>query len=97
MINSMIKYLIVGIFVSLFMIWYYRKDGTTKVKYELYFAVIGPLIWPLQIIKFTIDEIRELFNKNISIWKKIAISYRILLILFIVILFFYPHVFLPRL
>jgi len=53
-----IRYLIFGFLFTLFMIFYYRRDGQTKQKYELYWAVIGPLIWPVQFLKLIIDLIK---------------------------------------
>lgn len=50
-------YLIIGVVVSLYMIYHYRRDGTTNRKYELYWAVISPFIFPLLILKFIIDVI----------------------------------------
>ncbi len=50
-----IIYSIIGILVILFSINFYRKDGTTNRKNELYMASIGFLIWPIQIIKILYD------------------------------------------
>ncbi len=53
-------YLIIGFIFTLFMVFYYRSDGQTKRKYELYFAVLGPVIWPIQLITF----ITHLINRK---------------------------------
>lgn len=44
------------------MIKFYREDGQSKKNGELYFAAIGALIWPLQLLAF----IRDWWNKK---WK----------------------------
>lgn len=55
MVQHILYYLLTGFCVTLISIRYYRKDGQSKDKYELYFATIGPLIWPLLVIKAIID------------------------------------------
>lgn len=52
-------YYLIGFFITLMSIFIYRRKGNTTRKYELYFALIGPFIWPIQIIKWIID----CFNK----------------------------------
>ena len=54
--SLLLIYIIIGYFVSSYMVWKYRTDGTTDKKYELYFAVFGSLIWPIQLIKYWIDK-----------------------------------------
>lgn len=60
----LILYLIVGIIVTWFMIYHYRKDGTTNQKNELYWAAIGVFIFPLQIIMFILNKVND--KKNIK-------------------------------
>ena len=52
-------YLIIGIIVSLFTIWVFRRDGTTKKPFELYLAVIAPLLWPAVLVLMVIDLRRK--------------------------------------
>lgn len=44
------SYFFIGIIVTLISIFVYRNDGQTKKYFELYFAILGVLLWPLQII-----------------------------------------------
>lgn len=44
----------IGYVISFSMILRYRPDGQSKKKYELYLALIGPFLWPLQLIKFAL-------------------------------------------
>ena len=55
----MIEYYFLGVLSTLFFIYYYRKDGTTDRKGELYWAVIGHLVFPVLWAKFFYD----LYNK----------------------------------
>lgn len=48
-------YLIVGIIITIISILWYRPTGTPFKKGELLLAIIGCLIWPLQIIKWITD------------------------------------------
>jgi hypothetical protein len=52
-----IIYFLIGISVSFLSIYVFRKDGTTKVQGELYWAVISPFIWPIVLIKLIYDKI----------------------------------------
>jgi hypothetical protein len=58
MTNFEIYYLI-GVFVSCYMIWFYLVKLKRQVK-PLYvmLAIVGPLIWPLQIIKHIYDLLK---------------------------------------
>lgn len=52
-------YYLIGVLVSVYMIWFYL----IKLKRPVYarhalFAMIGPLIWPLQIAKHISDLIK---------------------------------------
>jgi hypothetical protein len=53
-------YLLIGVFVSVYMIHYYKiklkKPVTTS---DILLSVIGPLIWPLQIVKHIFDRIKK--------------------------------------
>jgi hypothetical protein len=53
-------YLLIGVFVSVYMIHYYKiklkKPVTTS---DALLAIIGPLIWPLQIVKHIFDRIKK--------------------------------------
>lgn len=51
------NYYSIGIAVTLYCIWYYRRDGQSRKPNELYWAVIGPVIWPLLVLKFLFDRI----------------------------------------
>lgn len=49
-------YLAIGIAVSLHMINFYKKDPNKQIsKKDLKLAVIGPFIWPVQIVKYILD------------------------------------------
>jgi hypothetical protein len=48
-------YHIFGILITFMCIFFFRKDGKTNKKYELYFAAFAPLIWPVVLILFIID------------------------------------------
>jgi len=45
-----------GTLSTLFFIWHYRKDGSTPKKMELYWAAIGPIIFPILWVKFFFDK-----------------------------------------
>ena len=50
-------YLAIGIYVSFYMINFYKKNLSDKISTtHLKLAVIGPFIWPLQIIKHILDR-----------------------------------------
>lgn len=49
-----ITYLVIGYLVSLYMIWFYRhreKTKSTPNQTDAIGALIGPFVWPLQILK----------------------------------------------
>ncbi len=52
-------YLSFGVPISLFFVWYYRKDGHTRQPNELYWATLAPFLWPLLIAKFLLDRVVE--------------------------------------
>lgn len=56
-----IIYYITGVVVSIYHIWYYRysKDNQQPKKSDSLLAIIGPWIWPLQIIKHIIDRTKK--------------------------------------
>ena len=52
--NYIICYYIIGVLVSMYFIYYYRLSDKTKTrpsKNDAWLALIGPWIFPLQIIK----------------------------------------------
>ncbi len=56
-------YYILGIIISLYMIWFYMiKNHSAVGVRHLFLAIIGPLVWPLQIIKHLYD----LFTNKIT-------------------------------
>ena len=58
MTNFEIYYLI-GVFVSCYMIWFYLIKLKRQVKpSHAMLAIVGPLIWPLQIIKHIYDLLK---------------------------------------
>jgi len=58
MTNFEIYYLI-GVLVSCYMIWFYliKLQRQVKPSYVI-LAIVGPLIWPLQIIKHIYDLLK---------------------------------------
>lgn len=52
-------YYLTGIIVSIYMIWFYLIKLKRPLS-PLYFllAIIGPLVWPLQIVKHIYDLVR---------------------------------------
>jgi hypothetical protein len=52
-------YYYIGVLVTLFCIWYYRPTGESQKPNELYLAVLGPIVWPLLVLKFFLDRILE--------------------------------------
>lgn len=57
-------YLLIGILISLICIYRYRKDGQTIRNFELYFAVLGVLIWPLLVVKYIYDLLNKKDNNE---------------------------------
>ena len=51
-------YLHLGIIVALYAVYLFRRDGTTKKPYELYLAIIAPIIWPAVLILLVLDLLR---------------------------------------
>lgn len=52
-------YYLIGLIVSFYMIWFYRFSIKTKRRPKVmdsFGGLIGPWIWPLQIIKHVIDN-----------------------------------------
>lgn len=49
-------YYLTGVIVSIYMIWFYliKLKGPLSPLYFL-LAIIGPLVWPLQIVKHIFD------------------------------------------
>ena len=45
-------YLAIGVAVSLFMTWYYMGRHKAPNTGNIYLGVIGPFVWPLQLVKF---------------------------------------------
>lgn len=52
-------YYYIGVLVTLFCVWWYRPQGESQKSNELYLAVIGPIIWPLLILKFFLDRVLD--------------------------------------
>jgi hypothetical protein len=52
-------YIYIGLLVTLFMIWFHRRNGTPLQENELYWAALGPFLWPLQVMKWLVDRILE--------------------------------------
>ena len=58
-----IIYLILGIFTSFYMINFYKNKLNDPISIKhLKLAVVGPFIWPLQIIKHVLDIKNHFFN-----------------------------------
>ena len=52
-------YLLIGVFVSVYMINYYKIKQKKPIKTsDALLAVIGPFIWPLQIVKHIFDRLK---------------------------------------
>lgn len=52
-------YLLIGVFVSVYMIHYYKiKQKKTVTTSDALLAVIGPFVWPLQIAKHIFDRLK---------------------------------------
>lgn len=53
-------YILIGVFVSIYMIYYYKirlnKPTTTA---DALLALIGPFVWPLQIVKHIFDRLKK--------------------------------------
>ena len=49
-------YLAIGVAVSLFMTWYYMGRHKAPNTGNIYLGVIGPFVWPLQLVKFLWDH-----------------------------------------
>lgn len=56
---SVFLYFLIGLFVSWVSIVIYRTDGTSKVPNELYWACLGPFIWPVLLIKILLDSFND--------------------------------------
>jgi len=53
-------YLLIGVLVSVYMIHYYRiKKNKPVTTADTLLAVIGPFVWPLQIVKHIFDRVRN--------------------------------------
>lgn len=52
-------YIYTGLVVTFGTLWFYRRDGQTQNPHELYWAALGPFLWPLQVCKFLLDRIVE--------------------------------------
>ena len=53
-------YLLIGVFVSVYMVYYYKiKLKKPVTPSDSLLAIIGPLIWPLQIVKHIFDRIKK--------------------------------------
>ena len=53
-------YLLIGVFVSVYMIYYYKiKQKKPVTTSDALLAVIGPFIWPLQIVKHIYDRLKK--------------------------------------
>ena len=53
-------YLLIGVFVSVYMIHYYKiKLKKPVTPSDALLAIIGTLIWPLQIVKHIFDRIKK--------------------------------------
>jgi hypothetical protein len=61
MTNTLI-YFIIGSIITLIMIKHYRKNGLTSNQ-EFILAVFGIWIWPLQIVKFIYDKVKDKLEK----------------------------------
>jgi hypothetical protein len=53
-------YLLIGVLVSVYMIHYYKiKKNKPVTTADALLAVIGPFVWPLQIVKHIFDRVRN--------------------------------------
>jgi hypothetical protein len=52
-------YYYIGVLVTLFCIWYYCPRGQSRNPNELYLAVVGPVVWPLLVLKFLLDRVLD--------------------------------------
>ena len=53
-------YILIGVIVSLYMTWFYlvklKRPVYTR---HVFLGIIGPFVWPLQIVKHIIDLINK--------------------------------------
>jgi hypothetical protein len=53
-------YLLIGVIVSVYMIHYYKiKKNKPVTTEDALLAVIGPFVWPLQIVKHLFDIVKK--------------------------------------
>jgi hypothetical protein len=67
MIIFIATYYVIGVLVSLYFIHYYRLSEKTKTQPKAsdgIGAIIGPWVFPLQIIKHVMDRLNKRSNKN---------------------------------
>ena len=58
----LLSYLIIGIIVSFYMINFYKKNNKDVTTKSVYLGVIGPFVWPIQIIKHIYDLVNLYFK-----------------------------------
>lgn len=62
--NEIVLYwMLIGLAVTYLCIYIFRKDGTSPYKGELYFAALGPFIWPILLVKLIWDLVSEKIKK----------------------------------
>lgn len=59
--GEFLTYMVNGYVVTFFMIWFYRhsKWQSEAERYDALGGLIGPFVWPLQIVAFIVDGFRK--------------------------------------